>query len=913
MAIEIVGREEELATLQTFVQHPVGGLAALVLCGEAGIGKTTLWLAGVEAARERGFRVLTARPVEAEQQLALTGLADLLDGVVEDVLPELTAPQRRALEVALLIEDADEQVSDPRALGVALRSTLRFLAGRGPLVVAIDDVQWLDRSSANALEFALRRLEDVSLSLLLARRGAGRSIERVLDQGVSASVPVGPLSVGAIHGLLRARLRRTFARPTLVRLHDASGGNPFYALELARALERRGKATDPAAPLPVPDTLHELVRDRLAALPHETRGALLAVAALGEPTIPILQTVIPEALLVLEPAVHAGVIEVVGGAARFSHPLLASILYAEARPEERRRVHARLAEAVDEPIERAHHLALATKDPDEDTARRLEEASRLALARGTPSATAELAEHAARLTPPGDGVATARRAYAAAHAYLAAGETDRARALARDLVARAEPGVPRAEALRLLAHIESEAGGVRDAISILREALANASERPVLQASLHQTLGDLLRFTTEVRAAERHACASLELAERLGDAGLLAGALSIVALLRCNAAQPGAVELAEEAYELGRVVADPLARVTSIRRLAHVLLWSGCHDRARSLFEKIRREWSDRDEGLVFVAHWYLAIVEFRAGRWPLASEHGARALEIDRQYMMDERLAQTTLLPAALIALHRGELETAREFALEGRGHAAAMPSVLLHYEAVLGCVALWSGDAAAAAERFETAEREGRTAELVEPMMYEWRAEEVEALLQLERIDDAVAVIDAWEADARRVGRDWVLAKMSRCRGLVAAARGETSTAIRLLEAAVAEHESVGDPFGCARSLLALGIVRRRGRQKRVARETIEAALARFEQLGAAGWAETAGAELGRIGGRTRQNGLSPAEQRVAALVAEGRTNREVAAALFLGEHTVETHLTHVYAKLGVRSRTELARTLR
>jgi DNA-binding CsgD family transcriptional regulator len=155
-------------------------------------------------------------------------------------------------------------------------------------------------------------------------------------------------------------------------------------------------------------------------------------------------------------------------------------------------------------------------------------------------------------------------------------------------------------------------------------------------------------------------------------------------------------------------------------------------------------------------------------------------------------------------------------------------------------------------------------------------------------------------------------VTAQVTRCRALVAAACGDVEAAHALLERAVSEHEAVGDPFGRARALLALGVVRRRRRQKRPAREAIEAALEAFETIGAAGWAATTRRELGRVGGRTRVEGLTAAERRVASLVAEGRTNREVAAALFLGERTVASHLTHVYAKLGVRSRTELARRL-
>jgi DNA-binding CsgD family transcriptional regulator len=198
------------------------------------------------------------------------------------------------------------------------------------------------------------------------------------------------------------------------------------------------------------------------------------------------------------------------------------------------------------------------------------------------------------------------------------------------------------------------------------------------------------------------------------------------------------------------------------------------------------------------------------------------------------------------------------------------------------------------------------------VDPARRFWRGDYAEALLALGRSEDAVRVVDAWEAAGTRLGMERVLAEAARCRGLVAAGRGDLDDARRLLEAAAAKHERVGDRFGRARSLLALGVVLRRARQKRASREAVEEATRIFEACLASGWADKARAELGRVGGRRREEGLTAAERRVAALVAEGRTNREVAAALVLGERTVETHLTHIYAKLGVRSRTELARTL-
>jgi DNA-binding CsgD family transcriptional regulator len=225
---------------------------------------------------------------------------------------------------------------------------------------------------------------------------------------------------------------------------------------------------------------------------------------------------------------------------------------------------------------------------------------------------------------------------------------------------------------------------------------------------------------------------------------------------------------------------------------------------------------------------------------------------------------------------------------------------------------LAHWNGDPVRASEQFETIAEEQNAAGGRSVLQWLFTPERIETLLALGRTAAAVALLEPWEAEARGLELTWPLAEATRCRGFLAAARGDIEEATALLERAAAEHEAVGDPFGHARAQLALGTVRRRARQKRAAREAIEAAIAGFDDLGAARWAERASGELGRIGGRQRTEGLTAAESRVAALVAQGRTNREVAAALFLGERTVESHLSHVYAKLGVRSRTELARAL-
>ena len=905
---ELVGREQELRSIEELFDNPRAEPITLVLEGEAGIGKSTLWLAAIELARERGLRVLSSRPAEAERGLAFAGLGDLFDDVLELVLPALSPPRRRALGIALLVEEATG-AADPRALGVAVRNALEVLSTDQALVVAVDDVQWLDPSSDAALAFGLRRLQG-NIVLLLARRLGESAAPLQLEGAIAADrvehARLGPLSAGAIHKLLQDRLGRVFARPTLIRIHEASGGNPFYALEIARAL---APDVDPTRPLPIPETLEELVGARLAGLPDATREALVLVSALGNPRLKLLLAAGIDADA-LDPALEARVVESEDGTIRFTHPLLASVLYQGLSAAERRRTHRALADAVADPLERARHLAIATERPDDEVAAALEDAAGQALARGAVASAAELGEHALRVTPPAADDDRHRRTLAAAHAHLAGGEVERARTLARELVAVSPDGPRRADVLLLLA--DAERSNIQETITLRREALQHAAGLPAMEASIHRGLALFVRFTEGMAAGEEHARAAVELAERAGDDAVRAGALASLALTRFNPGKADAPQLAEQGYDLAVASGDAEQLVAATMCLAHVRLWSTQLDAARSLLERVYGEYRDRDERKAGGAAWYLSMVELRAGRWDAAAEYAQRARELNSLYGRDEGEDPVNLFPLSLIAAHRGELDDARELAAHGHRLAESQGALLAGLEAAAGLVDFWGGDPAAAVERFAHAERTAEKGGWNDPCLCWWRSENAEALLELGRIDDALEALKAFEAFAVRLERTWALAYVSRFRGLAAATRGDVDTAVRLLEQAVALHEAAGDPFGRARTLLALGIVRRRTRQKRSARDAIGTALALFDDLGAEGWAERARVELGQIGGRRRAEGLTPAERRVAALVAEGRTNREVAAALVLGERTVETHLTHIYAKLGVRSRTELARML-
>jgi DNA-binding CsgD family transcriptional regulator len=916
MAIEVIGRDEDLRSLYAFLDRRAAaqGPIAIALEGEAGIGKSTLWSAAVEMACARRWRVLSSRPTESEYGLAHAGLGDLFDGALGDVLPFLTAPRRRALEVALLMEEAAGPPVDARAVGVAVRNALQLLAEEG-LVVAIDDLQWLDASSASALGFALRRLPDANMLLVWTRRlGAGEqrsAVEEALDPDRIDRVRVGPLSAGAIQQLLRDRLSRTVPRPTVLRLHEASGGNPFYALELARVLVAEGSVGDPTRPLPVPDRLEELVSARLEGFTGATHEALVIASSHGRLTVAELECLGIEQSA-LETALREQVIEVEHGTVRFTHPLLASVLYQGLSAAERQRAHRSLAEIVEDPVARARHLALSTDQPEAELADALEQAAAAAHLQGAPNVAAELGEHALRLTPPQNRADADRRAFQAARTHLAAGEVERARALGNDLVARASAGTERAEALALMGQIEIEEPS--RAIPLLNEALLDAGARSALTASIHQRLSLIVRFTGGIAAAERHAQAALDVSKRLDDTGLRAAAMAGLALIRFNAGKPGALRLAEQARALTpESGTQPAADVGF--SLAHILVWSYHLERARDLLESLYREWSESDERMASYALWYLSLVELRSGDLSLAGDYAEQARNLSGQYARAEAESPTNLLPLALVAAHRGDLELAREFAERICKLAEVHGTQLCAPAAMLGVVDLWSGDSEAAVAGFATAERiaAAGAGDGFDPSMCWWRADQVEALLELGLVDDAVSRLDSWEAAGRRHRREWVLAHAKRCRGLVAAARGEIDEAVSLLAEAVTRHEAIGDPFGRARALLALGVVRRRARQKRAAHEAIDAARAGFEEMGAARWAEKAREELGRIGGRTRIEGLTPAERRVAALVATGRTNAEVAASLFLAERTVASHLTRVYSKLGVRSRTELSQKLR
>ena len=454
----LVGRDEELGAIEAFVAGVERGPQALVVAGEAGIGKTVLWRAGVEAARHRYGGVLTCRGVEAEASLSFSGLSELLAPVLDDVTASLAPPRRRALEVALLLVEPGEAAPDAHAIGLAVLDVLRVLAARAPLVVAVDDVQWLDPASAGVLQIALRRLRGERVGVLITVREApGLSVPIELDRCFDADrlrrLLVGPLTVGALHHLLKDRVGLDLSRPELVRLNEVTAGNPFFVVELGRELVRTNTRPTAAAVVRVPASLQKLLDDRLARLPTDTGDVLLVVAASARPTVELLAAAHgnkDRVVDALDAAVTEGVIELDDARVRFSHPLHASVCYQQAPPWKRRAVHRALAAAVTDVEERARHLALAVDGPDATVAAELDAAARHATARGATAAGAELFELAAALDP-GDAAASRQRRLQAAKRHRLAGDVERAAAILEQLLTETASGVERADVLFELA------------------------------------------------------------------------------------------------------------------------------------------------------------------------------------------------------------------------------------------------------------------------------------------------------------------------------------------------------------------------------------------------------------------------------------------------------------------------------
>jgi DNA-binding CsgD family transcriptional regulator len=901
----VLGRGAEIEAAGAVFDRLTEGPLALLIEGPAGIGKTTMWHAAIAAALDRGARLLTTRAAETEARLAFSGLGDLLGDVDDSVLDELPGPQRRALDVALLRAEPDDAGADPRAVAAATTTILRRIAGERPLVVAIDDSQWLDSTTADALMFAARRLGDAPVGFIATVRTPVREPATLL--GLAEALPnvrihrlsLGPLSVGSLYHVFAARLGRELPRSTIERIAEASGGNPFHALEIARQVVDGGRL-DAAAPLPVPESILDAARDRIRRLPPATRGALLRVAALSRPTTAL---VAPEDLA---PAEAEGLVHVgFDGRIAFSHPLFGAAVYCDATSCDRRVVHASLAAVVTDPEERARHEALAATGPDGAVASRLAEAGRRARSRGATAAAAELAELAVRLTPLDDAEDRLLREIEHAGHLNAAGQTVRAQEVLEEAVAWATPGEPREEARLQLGLICRQTDRARS-IAYCEEALANATTTD-LRARVEASLG-LLYEAVDIEQASRHSAAAAALFEELGDAWSWADATIGHCWQRLQLGHGPD----EATFQRALAVQAGLPRADARWSVAP-MVWALAHDdldRARAYFsaglQGARQHGTEGDLGLLTGV---IAQIDAWRGDYEAADAGADEAVELARLGGSPMTLADALRLRANIDAF-RGRFERARETL--GPGWAELVRPDEGRFtqatEAILGHIAHATGDAEAADRHFTAATAALEATGIREMVGYRFLGDHVEAVLALGDVDRAEAIVGTLERQAATFPRPWTLAVRARTWGLVLAASGDLDAALEAFAEAELHHEQLDAPYELGRTLLAKASVHRRRTEKRLAKEALEGALALFEASGAEPWAERARTELSRIRFRTTPTGLTDTEQRMAELAATGRTNREIAAAMFVSPKTVEARLASAYGKLGIRSRAEL-----
>ncbi|KKW64715.1 AAA family ATPase [Mycolicibacterium elephantis] len=899
-------------TIDGFLESTTVGPSALLIEGEAGIGKTTLWLAAVEQAQARGFRVLSARAAEAESVLAYTALADLLDEVDARAWADLPSPQLLAVDQVLLRADNDA-ATDQRAVAAAFLSVIERLSDEGPVLLAIDDLQWLDPSSMHVIAFAARRLMGPAGILATVRTesadGAGAAWLQLPRPEALRRIRLHPLSVQDLHAAVTTRLRKTFSRPTIGRIHQVSGGNPFYAIELARAIEDR--PADIGTPLP--RTLTDVVRRRIGNLDPEVHEALLAASCMATPTVESVSsaTVADDDRLVelLEVAENKGIIAIDGNRIQFAHPLLARGVYSQAPPGRRRSMHRRLAEIVDEPELRARHLALAATSGDEVTLAALDEAAESARMRGAPAAAAELVDLAIGL----GGDTPDRRLRSALH-HFDAGDHRRAALVLEETVDRVPPGDVRAETLSRLAVVRLYGEGFFEAARLLRDALNDVSDDSPLRVQLLITLAYCLFHNNQIHDGVQMADLAVSHAEQLDQPHLLSMALGMRSILLFTAGLGLDEESIQRALELEDQEAfTPLVFKPTVQH-ALLLQWTNRFDRADQMLEKIRARCMEKgEEGEhVFIAQ-HAVMNSVWLGDFVNANLVAEDTMEYARQLggATPLFLAQSLRAQLAAYAGHEAEARQAIADALEsGRRTGTSRLS-----ERVLGALAflelsLGNYDAvlAAVAPMLSTFDPDRTPTELPNAA---YLPDAIEALVQSGRPDEAEPLIEALERNGQRLDRPWMLAVGARSRSMLLAARGDLEGAHAAALRALDAHQRLPMPFERARTLVLLGQIERRQRKKESASVRLQEAFDTFERLGVPLWADRARSELVRASVGPRHSGqLTPSEQRVAELAASGMKNRDVAAALFISPKTVEANLARIYRKLGIKSRAELGR---
>ena len=770
----------------------------------------------------------------------------MLAEIDDSILATLPDHQRTALEVALLRCAPEGRPLDPRLVATALLTLVRRLTELSPVLLAVDDAQWLDAPTSTALAFAARRLEREPVGVLCAFRPhpGGLGLLESLPRERVRRVAIGPLPLGALGPMIREQLGWSLPRPLLARIAQASRGNPFYALEVARLVPRESDPAHPApgARLPVPDDVRTLAASRVATLPPPTQAALLRAAVLAEPTV---RTIEPEALAPAEEVGIVGVDE--RGRIAFSHPLFAAAIYASASTAQRREANRVAAAEVSDPEQRARHLADGADGPDPAVAAELDAAAELAHSRGAPDAAAELTEVALRLTEPHDLDVAGDREQAAdrraqrllrgAWLHVEAGGHARAAELLAELLSGPAPDRLRAQGLRLRATLESHGDSFTAALGTALEALEPAAGDPSLAAAIELDVAFYLVGVGDVGGALRHAEAAVGRAELPGgDPAVLADALAVVTMVGFLSGDDQSPERLHRALALE----DPdrqRSLFTSPRFIAGlVMLWTGRVREALQLLLKLRAERMELGvEGDIPMFSLYLVW----AYLWLGETEHAAEIAAADSAAVAllgDRGLASLTLSASALVDAQRGEIESARNQANLALSALTGLEwwTGTVWPRWALGFAELSAGDPAAAHAALEPLTATLPSLGLADPAGLVFVPDEIEALIALGELDRAQPLIELLRRLGEASDRPWAIAAAARGRGILATARGDLDEAIEALQEALAAHDRVEMPFERGRTLLAMGRACRRRKQWSPARTALRQAVTPVRAVG-------------------------------------------------------------------------------
>jgi DNA-binding CsgD family transcriptional regulator len=901
------GRADEASRIERLLDGARSGVsAALIVHGEAGIGKTALLDEIASAAV--GFTILRAKPLQMESELPFAGLSDLLRPLLP-LLDRIPEPQAAALAGALAF--GSPTPGDRFAAAAATISLLAVGAEEAPVLGVVDDAHWLDGPSREALLFAGRRLGREGVVLLLASRDSpwleGAGIDRLELRGL------GPEAAATLVG----RTGRVISAAVRDRLVGETGGNPLALLEAIATLtdaQLRG-LTPIVEPIAVGRSVEQTFVQRLEPLPDTTRRALLIASASYSGDADEVARALKAmglAMSDLDPAEQIGLVAPRAGRVEFRHPLVRSAAYHDADPAARRAAHRALAGALEpDQFDRiAWHLAAAAAGPDEEVARLLEVSATAAHARRGYVAAANALASAAHLSPTESG--RIRRTIAAADAYRLGGEAEKAADILARILHLASDPLLRADIQQLRSAALIFVSPTMDIYRLLvDEAGRVESVDPTRAATMLALATGATTAAAEVDLTVATARRAVHLSRDQGARVEMLTALTLATGLTLAGRVGEAREILDPLIPVLDTI-DPLGEAGALLvTVPGDLVWIGDTPAARRLLERIISH--ARSASAITMLPYPLAILselEFHAGRMALAYASAAEAVQLATE------TGQPAVAAFSLVTLAR--VEALRGFEAECRDHVAAALEVarrlgttsIENYAAsVLGALELSLGHPEAAVVHLAECARLEDAYGLRMPDVVPWNGDLVEAYVRTGQTGLAVREVETLEEQGRTTGSRWATATAARCRGLLADEDGYEDLLVKALELHGDEY-----PFERARTELSLGRRRRHSRRRAAARVVLHQALATFEVLGAELWAQQAWAEL-RATGETpapRPGGslmrLTPQELQVALIVADGATNKEAAAALFISPKTVEFHLGHVYSKLGVRSRTEL-----